>query len=260
MDPLGTARPAAGVPAARVSWPGHGSPSTGSPNVQPGNSSPLAADTDRVSPGRSEATLLERIGYRLTPAGYVRKLDRLLSLAGRPASLPLGRVLAAKPLLGLVGALARASTSAPLRIDADPQAGGNLCGTARLFHPRPPALQQGPGTPEGHAAGTGQHPGPDAHFRGSRAGLRGSHGARRRERQGTTRRGTRPDPAGHAGGPEPPRVLPGARGTDQHPGTAQLRPGRRPGGHVRNRRQHGCFESRRRSCGSSVGSEPRRRQ
>jgi tight adherence protein C len=45
------------------------------------------------------------IGYRLTPPGYVRKLDKLLSLAGRPASLPLGRVLAAKPLLGLLGAL-----------------------------------------------------------------------------------------------------------------------------------------------------------
>jgi tight adherence protein C len=53
----------------------------------------------------SGSRLLERIGYRLTPAGYVRRLDRLLSLAGRPASLPLGRVLAAKPLLGLLGAL-----------------------------------------------------------------------------------------------------------------------------------------------------------
>jgi tight adherence protein C len=52
-----------------------------------------------------ETALLERIGHRLTPPAYVRKLDRLLSLAGRPASLPLGRVLAAKPLLGLVGAL-----------------------------------------------------------------------------------------------------------------------------------------------------------
>lgn len=48
---------------------------------------------------------LELIGYRLTPVSYVQKLDRLLSLAGRPPSLPLGRVLAAKPLLGLFGAL-----------------------------------------------------------------------------------------------------------------------------------------------------------
>lgn len=53
----------------------------------------------------ASSKLLERVGYRLTPAGYVRRLDRLLSLAGRPASLPLGRVLAAKPLLGLLGAL-----------------------------------------------------------------------------------------------------------------------------------------------------------
>lgn len=53
---------------------------------------------------QNQGRLLERIGYRLTPAGYVRRLDKLLSLAGRPASLPLGRVLAAKPLLGLLGA------------------------------------------------------------------------------------------------------------------------------------------------------------
>jgi tight adherence protein C len=66
----------------------------------------LALGTDpagQAQPTRSG--LLERAGYRLTPGAYVRKLDRLLSLAGRPASLPLGRVLAAKPLLGLLGAL-----------------------------------------------------------------------------------------------------------------------------------------------------------
>lgn len=69
------------------------------------------------SAGPRESALLERIGHRLTPPAYVRKLDRLLSLAGRPASLPLGRVLAAKPLLGLLGALLGlwlASTPAPL--------------------------------------------------------------------------------------------------------------------------------------------------
>jgi tight adherence protein C len=44
------------------------------------------------------------IGYRLTPPAYVRKLDRLLSLAGRPLSLPLEKVLAGKLALGLAGA------------------------------------------------------------------------------------------------------------------------------------------------------------
>ncbi|MEQ4519388.1 type II secretion system F family protein [Pseudarthrobacter sp. B907] len=57
------------------------------------------------SAGPPSAALLERFGHFLTPTAYVRKLDRLLALAGRPASLPLGRVLAAKPLLGMVGAL-----------------------------------------------------------------------------------------------------------------------------------------------------------
>ena len=66
----------------------------------------LALGTDPAElTHRERSSLLERAGYRLTPPAYVRKLDRLLSLAGRPASLPLGRVLAAKPLLGLLGAL-----------------------------------------------------------------------------------------------------------------------------------------------------------
>jgi tight adherence protein C len=66
----------------------------------------LARGTDADEPvERKRHNVLDLIGYRLTPAGYVRKLDKLLSLAGRPSSLPLGRVLAAKPLLGLTGAL-----------------------------------------------------------------------------------------------------------------------------------------------------------
>ncbi|MDP9694107.1 UNVERIFIED_ORG: tight adherence protein C [Arthrobacter globiformis] len=52
---------------------------------------------------KPKSDLIEKIGYRLTPAGYVEKLDSLLSLAGRPASMPLGRLLAAKPATGLVG-------------------------------------------------------------------------------------------------------------------------------------------------------------
>ncbi|MCX2747077.1 type II secretion system F family protein [Arthrobacter sp. MI7-26] len=62
------------------------------------------ANIAEVGP-QSRGGALEFIGYRLTPGSYVQKLDRLLSLAGRPPSLPLGRVLAAKPLLGLCGAL-----------------------------------------------------------------------------------------------------------------------------------------------------------
>ena len=59
-----------------------------------------ASELPEKTPGR----FLGRIGYGLTPTAYVRKLDRLLSLAGRPAAWPLGRILAAKPVLGLVGA------------------------------------------------------------------------------------------------------------------------------------------------------------
>lgn len=54
---------------------------------------------------------LESVGRRLTPSGYVRKLDHLLSLAGRPANLPLGRVLLAKPVLGVLGGVVGAWVS-----------------------------------------------------------------------------------------------------------------------------------------------------
>lgn len=48
---------------------------------------------------RKDLGLLSQIGLRLTPAAYEMKLDRLLALAGRPATLPLNRLLAAKPAL-----------------------------------------------------------------------------------------------------------------------------------------------------------------
>jgi tight adherence protein C len=45
------------------------------------------------------------LSKRLTPTGYEAKLDRWLSLAGRPASLPLERLIIGKPLLALAGAV-----------------------------------------------------------------------------------------------------------------------------------------------------------
>lgn len=47
----------------------------------------------------------ERLGVRLTPKGYAGWLDKLLAKAGRPARMPLERLLIAKPALALVTAL-----------------------------------------------------------------------------------------------------------------------------------------------------------
>ncbi|TLM85461.1 type II secretion system F family protein [Pseudarthrobacter sp. NamE2] len=47
--------------------------------------------------------LLEAVGRRLTPPAYVAFLDRLLALAGRPVSMPLGKVLGSKLAIGLAG-------------------------------------------------------------------------------------------------------------------------------------------------------------
>lgn len=42
------------------------------------------------------------VGLRLTPARYAAWLDKLLARAGRPAALPLGRLLMAKPTFALI--------------------------------------------------------------------------------------------------------------------------------------------------------------
>ncbi|GKV72340.1 MULTISPECIES: type II secretion system F family protein [Pseudarthrobacter] len=47
--------------------------------------------------------MLEGVGRLLTPPAYVAFLDRLLALAGRPASMPLGKVLGSKLAIGLAG-------------------------------------------------------------------------------------------------------------------------------------------------------------
>lgn len=49
--------------------------------------------------------MLLDLSRRLTPTAYEAKLDRWLSLAGRPVSMPLERLIIAKPLLAFAGAL-----------------------------------------------------------------------------------------------------------------------------------------------------------
>lgn len=53
-----------------------------------------------------QAPMLLGISRRLTPGSYEAKLDHWLSLAGRPASMPLDKLIVSKPLLSLAGALA----------------------------------------------------------------------------------------------------------------------------------------------------------
>ena len=58
-------------------------------------------EATRAGPG--QMVLLAR---RITPRAYLAHLDRLLGNAGRPASMPLDRVLTLKPLAALAGASA----------------------------------------------------------------------------------------------------------------------------------------------------------
>ncbi|PYI38886.1 secretion system protein [Arthrobacter psychrolactophilus] len=44
------------------------------------------------------------LARRITPAAYVAKLDELLAIAGRPANIPLSRLLIGKPILALAAA------------------------------------------------------------------------------------------------------------------------------------------------------------
>jgi tight adherence protein C len=72
------------------------------------------AVTDLLSRGAAQITaapaakpgLLEGMGRRLIPPAYVAFLDRLLGLAGRPTSMPLGKVLGSKLGIGLAGVAA----------------------------------------------------------------------------------------------------------------------------------------------------------
>lgn len=60
--------------------------------------------TQEGSVSARRAPVLLDLSKRLVPAGYEAKLDRWLSLAGRPTSMPLDRLVIAKPLLALTGA------------------------------------------------------------------------------------------------------------------------------------------------------------
>lgn len=63
-----------------------------------GRGAPAALVAPAGNPG-----ILETVGRRLTPPAYVAFLDRLLALAGRPASMPMGKVLGSKLGLGTAG-------------------------------------------------------------------------------------------------------------------------------------------------------------
>ncbi|WP_159704030.1 type II secretion system F family protein [Arthrobacter sp. 18067] len=60
----------------------------------------------RPAEAPSGPTLLVRLGHRLTPIAYVRRLDQILANAGRPASMPLERLLSIKPVAAVAGGLA----------------------------------------------------------------------------------------------------------------------------------------------------------
>jgi len=58
-----------------------------------------------VSAGLTDSRPAVPLGIRVTPKGYVAWLDKLLARAGRPAQLPLPRLLIAKPALALLVAV-----------------------------------------------------------------------------------------------------------------------------------------------------------
>ncbi|MCG2621609.1 type II secretion system F family protein [Arthrobacter sp. I2-34] len=60
------------------------------------------AASDRTS---SRPPIFLGMAHKITPRSYVGKLDRLLAMAGRPISMPLERILIAKPALALAGAV-----------------------------------------------------------------------------------------------------------------------------------------------------------
>ncbi|WP_104091202.1 type II secretion system F family protein [Arthrobacter sp. GMC3] len=64
-----------------------------------------AAPKSATGVAKTESSRLVELARKLTPRGYVMWLDKLLGNAGRPASMPLDRLLTVKPLAALGGAL-----------------------------------------------------------------------------------------------------------------------------------------------------------
>ncbi|MFK0001910.1 type II secretion system F family protein [Paenarthrobacter sp. NPDC090522] len=50
-------------------------------------------------------SMMTRVARKLTPDAYVQRLDQILAKAGRPASMPLERLITIKPLAALAGGL-----------------------------------------------------------------------------------------------------------------------------------------------------------
>ncbi len=61
--------------------------------------------TQKGAVGTARPPAMLGLAKRLTPGSYEAKLDRWLALAGRPASMPLEKLLVAKPILALAGAV-----------------------------------------------------------------------------------------------------------------------------------------------------------
>src|SRR5687768_1163294 len=88
------------LPLAYLAWAALSTDKKTNAAIQENLNRRLPAHAIEESP---EEGLFLRLGQKITPASYVRRLDKLLSMAGRPANIPLGRVLAAKPALAVVG-------------------------------------------------------------------------------------------------------------------------------------------------------------
>ena len=88
------------LPLAYLAWVALSTDKKTNAAIQENLNRRLPAHAIEESP---EEGLFLRLGKKITPASYVRRLDKLLSMAGRPANIPLGRVLAAKPAMAVVG-------------------------------------------------------------------------------------------------------------------------------------------------------------
>ncbi|VXC72176.1 Type II/IV secretion system protein TadC, associated with Flp pilus assembly [Arthrobacter sp. 9V] len=95
------------VPIAFMAWAFISVDRTGLATVRTNLSRSAGMATDLGA--QASSFNLHRLGAKLTPKGYTIWLDKLLARLGRPAGMPLGRLLIVKPALalgaGLVGLL-----------------------------------------------------------------------------------------------------------------------------------------------------------
>ncbi len=221
------------VPIAFMAWAFISVDRTGLATVRTNLSRSAGMATDLGA--QPSAFNLQRVGAKLTPPkGYTIWLDKLLAKLGRPAGMPLGRLLILKPALALAAGLVGL-----LFFLRAPSGQGFLLYLAAvlLVYFIPDLIIHGRAAERQKAIQTELPNTLDQMLISVEAGLgfEGGHGPGRAEWFGTAGHGNAPNTAGHAGGTQPQGSIRGVGRTCGCPRPQGIRRGHSAGRYLWDR-------------------------